>query len=218
MKTVKLHCEILSPLHIGAGQEISPLDYIIKDNRMFKISFDKFVASMDEVKRAAFEKLIDKGNLIEIRKFVSENIKSDKDILYSTEVTPYIDKLYKSKINDIQNQLLIFPFIRTEEKTVPLIPGSSLKGAVRTAVISEIAKNSRLPKPRDTKEEYAFESLVLGYKDGKDDPFRGIKIRDKSLKRDDTIIREIKNVSKKKGGALETNNIQIVCEVIAFFM
>lgn len=213
MKTFKLQCEILSPIHIGAGNEIDPLNYIIKERRMFKISFEHFIASMDAANRTTFEKLIDKGNLVEIRKYVAENVSDEKDALYSTEVAPNIERLYKAKINDIQNQLLIFPFIRTEGETVPLIPGSSLKGAVRTAVINDLAKNSKLPSPKDVKEEYSFESQVLGYKDGKDDPFRGIKIRDNSLKKDDTIIREVKNVSKKKGGSLEANNIQIICEV-----
>jgi hypothetical protein len=40
-----------------------------------------------------------------------------------------------------------------------------------------------------------------------------MKIRDKSLTEDSTIIREIRNVSKKSGDILQSNNIQIICEV-----
>lgn len=54
--------------------------------------------------------------------------------------------------------------------------------------------------------------LLVAPKDGKDDPFRGIKIRDKILETDSTIIREIRNVSKKDG-RLQSNNMQIICEV-----
>ncbi len=212
MKTYELHCDILSPIHIGGGREIDPLSYIIDTDRLCCISFDKFVYSMDAETRGRFEEIIDKGNLVEIRNFVAEKIDKARDTIFSIEVSPKVESLYKAKITDIQNQLLIHPFIRAEGGSIPLMPGSSIKGALRTALISELAKNSNLPKPRDAREEYGFESTVLGYKDGKDDPFRGIRVRDKVIKRDDTIVREVKNVSRKKGG-LESNNIQIFCEV-----
>lgn len=212
MKTYKLHCEVLSPIHIGSGGEIDPLSYIIDASRLYGISFDKFVYSMSTEDRESFEEIIDKGNLLEIRKFVAGHIDKERDTIFSIEVSPKVASLYKAKIADIANQLLLHPFIRTEGDSVPLMPGSSMKGAIRTALISEMAKNSNLPKPRDAREEYGFESAVLGFKDGKDDPFRGIRLRDKILQRDDTIVRDVKNVSRKKGG-LESNNIQIVCEV-----
>ena len=213
MKAFKLKCEVLSPIHIGAGDEIDPLDYIIQGERLYRISFERFVSEMNGTERTEFEGLLDKGDLISIRKYVSEHISVDKNSLYSTEVSPKVVTLYNAKIGDIQNQLLINSFIRTEGKAKLLIPGSSIKGAVRTAVISELAKSSNLPKPKDFKEEYEFEAKVLGYKDGKDDPFRGVKIRDKTLNNDATIIREVRNISKKNGGVLQSNDIQIICEV-----
>ncbi len=213
MKTFKLQCEILSPIHIGAGYEIDPLSYLIQNGKLYKISFENLVASMDEAGRATFEGLIDKGNLIEIRKFVVGNINKDRDTIFTVEVSAKVESLYKSKIGDIQNQLLINPFIRTEGASVPFMPGSSIKGAIRTAVISEAAKNGNLPAPKEPREIYEFESKVLGYKDGKDDPFRGIKIRDKAPQKDGTVIRDVRNVSKKKGASLCANDIQIICEV-----
>jgi CRISPR-associated protein Csm5 len=213
MKTHRLHFEILSPVHIGSGQEIDPLNYLIAGGRLCRISFDDFIAGLNDEQRTKFENLIDKGNLIDLRKFVEANINKERDTVYSVEVSQKVDGLYKAKINDIQNQLLISPFIRSEVDTIPLIPGSSIKGAIRTAVISELAAKSNLPKPKEPRDEYAFESKVLGYKDGKDDPFRGIRIRDCSLQDGDTIVREVRNISKKKGSSLQPNNIQIICEV-----
>jgi CRISPR-associated protein Csm5 len=213
MNKYKLKCEILSPIHIGTGHEIDPLDYIIEGGRLYKISFIKFVTLMNDAERLRFETLLTKGNLAEIRTYVAENINKDKDSAYSIEVTPTVERLYRLKLSEIQNQLLIHPFIRTQGEYLTLIPGSSIKGALRTAIVSELAKQSNLPRPKDIKEEYGFESKVLGYKDGKDDPFRAIKIRDQSLQRDDMIVREVRNASKRKAGDLQTNDIQIICEV-----
>jgi CRISPR-associated protein Csm5 len=55
MKTYKLKCEVLSPVHIGSGCEIDPLDYVIEDDVLYKVSFEKFVSSLDEPRRLQFE-------------------------------------------------------------------------------------------------------------------------------------------------------------------
>jgi len=213
MKTHKLSCEILSPIHIGSGDEIDPLSYIIKGKNLYKISFDRFLAGINDAERLKLEELIDRGDLLLLREYVSEHIDTHRQSLYSVVVNPHVIEIYHSKKGDIQNQLLISPFIRTEGEAKPLMPGSSIKGAIRTAVISELAKKKDLPEPKNTKEEYEFESKVLGYKDAKNDPFRGVKIRDKCLDNDATIIREIQNVSKTNGRALKANNIQMICEI-----
>jgi len=212
MKTFKLQCEILSPLHIGTGKEIEPLDYIITGERLYRLSFERFVTDMTEGERKVFESILDKGNLLEIRKYVEERINIERNTLYSAEVSTQIMSLYNTKKGDIQNQLLIHPFIRTEGTYAAIVPGSSIKGAVRTAVISKLAADSRLPKPKDFREEDTFEATVLGYKDGKDDPFRGIKIRDIALENGAVIIRDVKNAARKDG-KLQTNDMQIICEV-----
>lgn len=213
MKKYKLNCEILSPIHIGSGKEIDPLSYIIKGQRLYKISFERFVASIDNIGRSKLEELIDRGDLLLIREYAADHIDIHGQPFYSVAVNPHVIGIYTSKKEDIQNQLLISPFIRTEGDAIPLMPGSSIKGAIRTAVISELAKGKNLPEPKSPKEEYAFESKVLGYKDAKNDPFRGVKIRDKSLENDSTVIREIRNVSKGNGGALKTNDIQMIYEI-----
>ena len=213
MKKYKLSCEILSPIHIGSGRVIEPLDYIIENSRLYKVSFEKLVIAMDEVKRNKFEEVIDNENLVDIRKHIAGNINKDNGHVYSLEVSRKIEDIYKSKMNDIQNQLLMSPFIRTAGEALPFIPGSSFKGSLRTAIINSFAKDSKLPKPKEPREVYQFESNVMAYKDGKDDPFRGIRIRDAFLSANDTIIRDVINVSRKQGSALRQNSIQNICEV-----
>ncbi|MCL5022274.1 MAG: type III-A CRISPR-associated RAMP protein Csm5 [Nitrospirae bacterium] len=209
MSRYKLKCEILSPLHIGSGESIDAMDYVINGGKLYGISFERFAVSLKDVKRTAFEELIDKGNLVEIRNYVALNFNPEKDALYAVDVSPQVEALYKTKLDDIRHQLLISPFIRTEGGTVSFVPGSSLKGALRTAVISEVAKKSGLKSPRDAREEYQFEAQVLRSRDPKDDPFRGLKIRDKALQPEETVVREVKNVSKKRGAS----QIPMICEV-----
>lgn len=213
VRTFKMKCEPLSPIHIGSGNEIDPLDYTIVGNNLYVMSFGRIVAKLNDDERAKLEALIDKGDLLALRSFITKTASSEMESKYSVEVSSKVRSLYDSKIGDIQNQLLINPFIRTEGEAKPFVPGSSIKGAIRTAIISEIGKNSKLPKPRNYKDERQFESKLLGCRDAKEDPFRGLTIRDISLEADSTIIREIRNVSKTGQGSLESNELQIICEV-----
>lgn len=88
MKTYSLKCEMLSPIHIGTGEDVDPMSYIIQGERFYKIKFESFVSNMGDNEREKFESLLDQENLIEIRKYVSGNIDTESDSVYSTEVNP----------------------------------------------------------------------------------------------------------------------------------
>lgn len=212
MTIKKISCEILSPIHIGSGKEINSLEYIIRDGRLYKISLEKFVSDMNETRRAEFEAVIEMGDLIKLREFMANHINIGRDTLYGVEVSSAIERIYGEKFGDIRNRLLIKQFLRTQNETTPLIPGSSFKGAVRTAIISELAREKRPPKPKNFRDERMFESAAMGYDDAKNDPFRALKIRDFLLQSESTQIRTVENVSKGKEGVLRFTGVQMTCE------
>lgn len=214
MKKYKLKGTILSPLHIGTGNQIEPFDYVIKNGKLYRILLEDFLYQLSDKKRKIFEDIVYGRNLNRIRKYIIEEIDLEKYSAYLVEVTKEIESLYLSKIDDIKNQLLIDPFIRTGGENKPYIPGSSIKGAIRTALINQIAQDSSPPRPTGYREEREFESRLLGYTSReKNDPFRGIKITDGTLPLDSTIISQVKNVTKDRSGNLQPNNIQLICEV-----
>jgi CRISPR-associated protein Csm5 len=206
-------CEVLSPVHIGTEKEINALEYVIRDGKLYKISFERFVATMDTATRSEFEDIIDRGNLVELRKFVAKRVTLDQDAVYDIEVSRTIERMYEDKFDDIRNQLLINPFFRTQDERIPVLPGSSFKGAIRTAILSQLAKQKKPLQPRNFREERVFEQAILGCDDAKSDPFRGLKIRDRSLHNEVMQIRTIENVSKKRGGPLGPTGVQMNCEV-----
>ena len=213
-----IHSEILSPIHIGTEKEINPLEYIIRDGTLYKISLEKFVAAMDDDGRTEFEAVIEKEDLVKLRAFMASHINIERDTVYSVKVSQAIDTLYREKFDDIRNQLLINPFLRTQNEATPLVPGSSLKGAIRTAIINELAKQKKLSKPKNFREERMFESAVLDCDDAKNDPFRALKIRDSLLQGNATQIRTVENVSRGKGGVLRLTGVQMTCEVACSFL
>lgn len=208
-----LKCEVMSPVHIGSGSDIEPLDYIIRGNRLHAIAMSSFVSGLTDSERARFEVLINTSNLIGVRKFLFDNADVSKSSAFSVEVSDGVASNYRSKMQDISNQLLINPFIRNGGRGSPFIPGSSLKGAIRTALVNAAAQEKMLPGPTGGKEEWEFESKALGYRNPKNDPLRGIKVRDVILDEKSTLIREVRNASKKRGALLETDSIAMACEV-----
>ncbi len=213
MQHYTLKCQILSPIHIGTDREIEPYEYVIRGNKFHRIHLEKWLLDLSEADQQRFSQLTDKGNLGEIRKFIADHVTPEKHALYSADVSPAIARTYADKFGDLQNRLIIHPFIRTDINHVSFIPGSSLKGAIRTAVVSEKAKHSNLQQPKPGWEEFHFEEKVMNYQDAKTDPFRAIKIKDGYLAADATWIAEVKNVAKDKEDELKPISIQMFTEL-----
>jgi CRISPR-associated protein Csm5 len=213
MKTFRLKFEVLSPLHIGSGTQLDPLNYLIKDGKLHVVSFERLIRTLPPDRRDELEAIIDGDNLPALREFVIEQMNPEADCVYSVQVSSSVEALYREKIQDIQNQLLINPFLRTGIDLRPYVPGSSIKGAIRTAVVSELARERKLPKPRNFSDEIQFEYKLLKCRDAKEDPFRGLLTRDTFLKEDDIAVQMVENVSRKRVDDLGSNSIQIICEV-----
>ncbi|RKY85081.1 type III-A CRISPR-associated RAMP protein Csm5 [candidate division KSB1 bacterium] len=221
MKVYKFIGRTLSPVNIGSGEEIEPFDYIINNGYFYRISLEKVITDFSEEDRNKFYNIVDSGNINNLRKFISNRIDIDRHSVFSCEVSESVEKLYRRKFDDIQNQLLITPFIRNKLNFLPFIPGSSIKGSIRTAVISELGKTiDRNYIFRDPKWERNIEGKILGNidrgrPDAKKDPFRAVKIRDIALPDDSTIITQVKNMAKnKRNGRISFRSIQLMYEVL----
>ena len=90
MNKYKLKGAILSPLHIGTGNQIEPFDYVIKNGKLYRISLEDFLCQLSEEKRKIFEDIVDSGNLNRIRKYIIEEIAPQIGIsCYERNIEPY---------------------------------------------------------------------------------------------------------------------------------
>jgi CRISPR-associated protein Csm5 len=214
VKRYKIYGEILSPVHIGTGDELEPFDYVIRDRRLIRFDLLKVLEHLTPEERDRFDRLNDGGSLVELRKYIAEIVDPERDALYTCDVTDQIQRAYDRKLGDIRNQMFIHPFIRSGG--VPYIPGSSLKGAIRTAVISETArsdpgklerlKGKKERKKKSYEDEFQrrgraptphfrfLEGDVLGHQNAKQDPFRALKFSDIALRREDILVSRADNI------------------------
>lgn len=174
------------------------------------------------MKRAHILELIDKDNLTVLRQFIADKINPERYSLYSADITKSISHMYTDKLNDFENQLLIEPFFRDGFNQWACLPGSSLKGAIRTAVLDELGHNPVLNEEerRDTR---LVEPKILKYvepRQGREraeirkDPFRTIKIRDIPLPEKSTLITRVENMAvNSRNGRLSPTGVSMNCEV-----
>lgn len=193
MKRYEMTLTALSPIHIGAGEEISPFEYVIRkieqaDNQpfLFRIDLPRFLADLSPDLRQKFDYAVQRAGTVYMRKFIADHADPFTYQLYLAPVGGDLADLYFAKLDSPDNQLTINPTMRRLDTWQPLIPGSSIKGAIRTAVVSA-AVNQKAKKENyrpDLKNRH-WEGEVLGNnRDIRSDPFRAVSVEDVSLPRD----------------------------------
>jgi CRISPR-associated protein Csm5 len=219
-KTYKIRAEILTPVHIGDGSELEPLEYVIKD-RFYKVKLGEWLSSLSDEKASEFKKLTgrdyaQKAVLTSLRKFVRDNIEVDNFNEWSTDVSDAVIKRYDEKFDAPENQLPMSPFIRTAQK--PYLPGSSIKGAIRTAYLNSLSKEMTV---REKRADLVEGELLhaINQREGKPpvfsidkDPFRAVKIKDAFLPDNSTFFSEVINYNRKDS-SINPTSIQILSEV-----
>jgi len=217
-----IKAEIITPVHIGDGTEFEPLEYVIKD-RFHKINLEEWLSDLTTEKYNDFQKLTGKDyasitTLTKLRKFVRDNIDVERYSEWSVDVSESVRKRYEERFEAPENQLPMSPFIRTANRVY--LPGSSIKGALRTAYLNMLRKSYEKLKVKNKADLVEGELLKALKEDKKGnirfdiekDPFRTLKVKDAYLPDGSTFFAEIVNFNRKND-RISPTNIQILSEV-----
>lgn len=129
---MKYEIEVISPIHIGSGGTISPIEYAIED-KFYRADMDRIF----EDERFDTDKFIEgaKGGALYLGRFspelAKEHVRYALDISQSTKTS--IQELIGSRSSEVRE------YIKTKDEAY--IPGSSIKGAIRTAILWWVLKN-----------------------------------------------------------------------------
>ena len=182
---VNLH--ILSPIHIGTGQELDPFSFIIRDSRLFLIDLVKWMEEYPE--KEALYTMMDSDNFVQVRSFIAERFDLEKAILCSIPVdSQQLLKTYQRAVQekDPRNQVLISPMTRNEVTMDAYIPGSSIKGAIRTAIANQFVQAAGVTSRDSGRGRSNYNEKIFGRISS--DPMRWLKLSDVSLKESGTVI------------------------------
>jgi CRISPR-associated protein Csm5 len=195
----KTRCTIstLSPVHIGCGEDYYPTNYVIDDGLLHCFSEEGFLASLNPSER---KNLINLTNQIDEEgiKMLQRLIYSKKDQLknyasHQVVVSKEFEKFYLSRIKgEDRNKLEIARHAFNPYSQMPYFPGSSIKGAIRTALLN--AENNKKPLNEKLSENYPAKTSnrqlqedVLKYKGIPSDPLRLLKVSDAIYQHADSL-------------------------------
>jgi CRISPR type III-A-associated RAMP protein Csm5 len=132
---MKYEIEVISPVHIGSGGTISPIEYVVEDN-FYRVDMDKIFGD-EQFETDRFIEDAKKGTFY-LGKFApelaKEHVRYTLDISHPTRTN--LQGLIGSKSSEVRE------FIKTKDDAY--IPGTSIKGAIRTAILWWVLKNDRM--------------------------------------------------------------------------
>lgn len=146
---VRLH--VLSPIHIGCGDEYEPTNFVVHPDSKKLVSFDmfQFIKGLGDSERRTMEQIAGKGSLasiIELYRFVfsqRSKIRGWEVDLSESVIARYL-KVKELSLDErrLKQELNNFRIPRTAYNSLdnrPYIPGSSLKGSIKTGYLSVLA-------------------------------------------------------------------------------
>ena len=182
---MKIRIKVLSPVHIGCGESYSGLNYIIDKGKLYCIDPDKVLESLDGYqndfvkwleaesnKIAMFESKIDEFQ--KARKF-----KEKKE--YTNKLRPITNQFHLKKFCNL-NKIPLASLKKAADYAIPVkekifdstdiskfisqmnrpyIPGTEIKGAIRTAVLYKLIKDndSHLEEMKRELEKYRLDNF-----------------------------------------------------------
>lgn len=162
--------QCLSPVHIGTGRNVEPFDYILDGNRYIRVNLDALVARLSEEQAARLAEWVseradrmaaldDNQQLSELRRefnllsFARDHaVDLRQALLADEELALYKGRGAPDRSLQVREQL-------KEANGTPLIPGSSVKGAIRTALAFMALKE--MPQPEQEAVMRQVEQVVI---------------------------------------------------------
>ncbi len=213
----------LTPVHVGTGETIAPDEYFLDRDRLVRINVHKILMNWPPATRQRFEQLIAANRIDDARKLMHEAAGSPQFHLYRALVgEPARQELQNAPPDRRSGE--IHTFVRNLHAGVVIVPGSAVKGAIRTAVVSVFAHHQldelkrSIPKLFQNQQErnrawMALEEKVLHYKRrfSEQDPLRMLRVSDGELPPEAVRVDRVRIVNRS-GKSPQVQSIQLHVE------
>lgn len=183
------YIKILAPVHIGCDEVYEPAGFVINEPAAMLAAFDPldFFRSLDAQTKDRYAVICRKGtveSIVELYKFMKNRQFEGPSVKVnlSKEFVNHYKESFSKNTRDFQKELNQFSIARTSYNPTtqkPYIPGTAVKGALRTAYLNTLAKSRKINIDRhDKKKGETLEKGLLDYKTLEKDPFRLLKVSD----------------------------------------
>lgn len=201
MKSICYNIQIkpITPFHIGSGELHDPLNLVIKNGSAYYLNQLEYVRFLIRRNKAELEEKMALSDIKQLHKYFADcfDPQEKKCWIFSYSVRKDICTNYQKKMENMQAEGYVRAFIRAGLSMQPIIPGSSIKGAIRTAILSHWQQRVPSYNPRYAdKADRELQASILGYMgdrgpDIPSDPFKAIKIADAPWSNEHVSIFEV---------------------------
>jgi CRISPR-associated protein Csm5 len=212
MTTYRFKAYALTPIHIGCGREIDPTEFVLREDRLLHFSTAQLISDLSPADRERFGTFLERAELREIQNFLRHQIDEKRHVFSWIGVSKGFRSEFESKASNPNNQFRVEMMPRNPHTGQAFIPGSGIKGAIRTAVVNYFANLDRQTRDavhdavRDAKNQergriLEEKALNRQNRDTHRDVFRLIHVEDSSLPDGTTRIDRAANFNPGKPGA-----------------
>jgi CRISPR-associated protein Csm5 len=190
LESRRLVISTLSPVHVGCGEDYDPTRYVIEDDTLYEFQPSAALAVLTAQDRDQLLKIVSSPAndrmLLQVQAFFYHR----RQTLIPTAsrrvpVGPKMVAFYQKRVgktvqvegdgSQLLNRLEIERTFFNPANGVPVLPGSSLKGAMRTALLDAINAGQPLPGQENN---LAMQQRLFQYREFEQDPMRLVQLAD----------------------------------------
>ena len=144
---MKCFLRTVSPVHIGCDEVYEPTGFAVNENEGYLTIFDPlgFIAGLNPPDREQFSAICKKGDIgsiLDMYRFLRNRPVQGRSVQICTDFQKHYDQVLSLPRQKIKQELNKFTVYRTAFRSHderPYIPGSSVKGALRTAYLNMLS-------------------------------------------------------------------------------
>lgn len=131
----------LTPIHVGDGATLAPEDYLIEGDHLIQFNRSATLRDMLPEVRRQLEERLDRNDFQAAQEILRKSVKPPHHrcrIQIGAESKADLLKAVGNPLDPVVRQRAVQGFVRNPLTGRPYLPGSALKGAIRTAVVSRL--------------------------------------------------------------------------------
>jgi CRISPR-associated protein Csm5 len=139
MTIYRFKAQAVTPIHVGAGHEIDPLEFILQDSHLVRFNPGEVVNGLPQSELRRFQDLLDRADLKAIQSFLRGHIGPQREGLTRIDVSQGFQREFLTKASNPDSRFRVDMMPRNPHTGGVYLPGSGIKGAIRTAVVNYFA-------------------------------------------------------------------------------
>jgi CRISPR-associated protein Csm5 len=211
MTIYRFRAHALTPVHIGSGWEIDPTEFTIHENQLLHFSPTRVLNSLGTEDAGRLVRLLSDANLNTLQSFLRSHLDPENHGIEKIDVSKGFKDGFTLRASAPDSRFRVFMMPRNDHLGQVYMPGSSIKGAIRTAVVNHFAniepgtRNAvrealRRAPDRDRAETLEASALNRSKSQTERDVFRLVDVEDVALPENSTRIDRVVNVHPDRQG------------------